>query len=98
MDKRLQAQYGLKWNPFTQDVPVEALSLAPRVEDFCWRITNSLAREGGFALVAGQSGSGKSSVLRLLEQRLADLRDVRVGVLTRASCRRMNFIRSGRFR
>jgi general secretion pathway protein A len=83
MDKRLQAQYGLKWNPFTQDVPVEALLLAPRIEDFCWRITNSLAREGGFALVAGQSGSGKSAVLRLLEQRLADLRDVRVGVLTR---------------
>ena len=82
MTTKLLALYGLKWNPFAPDVPTEALRLTPRVENFCWRV-ETLAREGGFALVAGEPGGGKSVALRLLVERLAALRDVKVALLSR---------------
>jgi type II secretory pathway predicted ATPase ExeA len=82
MTTKLLALYGLKWNPFAPDVPTEALRLTPRIEHFCWRV-EALAREGGFALVAGEPGAGKSVALRLLVERLAALRDVKVALLSR---------------
>src|SRR5439155_1638719 len=82
MTTKLLALYGLKWNPFAPDVPTEALRLTPRVENFCWR-GETLAREGGVALVAGEPGVGKSVDLRLLVERLAALRDVKVALLSR---------------
>jgi general secretion pathway protein A len=82
MTKKLLALYGLKWNPFAPDVPTEALRLTPAVESFCWRVEN-LAREGGFALVAGDPGIGKSVALRLLVARLGALRDLKVALLSR---------------
>ena len=81
MNQKLLALYGLKWNPFTPDVPTEALYVPPRVEDFCWRIEQAHLREGGFALVHGDPGSGKSVVMRLLAERLARLTDLSVGVI-----------------
>jgi len=81
MNQKLLALYGLKWNPFTPDVPTEALYVPPRVEDFCWRIEHAHLREGGFALVHGDPGSGKSVVMRLLAERLARLTDLSVGVI-----------------
>ena len=82
MNKKLLALYGLKWNPFAPDVPVEALHLTPRIESFCWRV-EQLAGEGGFALVSGAPGAGKSVALRILAERLAAQRDVKVGVCSR---------------
>ena len=38
MNKKLLALYGLKWNPFAPDVPVEALHVSRRIESFCWRV------------------------------------------------------------
>ena len=38
----LLALYGLKWNPFSADVPSEALWRFPRLEHFCWRIENQV--------------------------------------------------------
>ena len=35
MTKKLLALYGLKWNPFAPDVPVEALHVSRRIESFC---------------------------------------------------------------
>jgi len=64
VNKKLLALFGLKWNPFSPDVPTEALLVAPRLESFCWRVEN-LAREGGFALVTGAPGIGKSVALLL---------------------------------
>lgn len=82
MNKSLLSLYGLKWNPFSPDVPTEALLVTPKAESFCWRVEN-LAREGGFALVAGEPGAGKSVSLRLLAERLSSLREVKVGLLSR---------------
>jgi len=89
--KRLAA-YGLKWNPFTPDVPVEALRKTARTESFLTRM-ESLAYEGGFALVTGEPGTGKSVTLRILSDHLAALRDVRVGILTRPQCNMADFYR-----
>jgi general secretion pathway protein A len=49
MNQKLLALYGLKWNPFTPEVPTEALYVLPKVENFCWRIEQAHLREGGFA-------------------------------------------------
>ena len=80
MNKTLLALYGLKWNPFSPELPTEALFVAPRLEDFFWRIEQAHVREGGFALIYGDPGTGKSVVLRLVAERLERLPDVTVAV------------------
>lgn len=82
MNKKLLSLFGLKWNPFSPDVPTDALLVAPRIDSFCWRVEN-LAREGGFALVTGAPGIGKSVALRLLVERLGALREIKIGVMVR---------------
>jgi general secretion pathway protein A len=92
MNKKLLSQYGLKWNPFSPDVPAEALHTTPQVENFGWRVEN-LTREGGFALVTGDAGIGKTMALRSLVERLGGLRDVQVGILTRPQSGLADFYR-----
>jgi len=82
MSKKLLALYSLKYNPFCQEVPVSALFSSSGLDHFCWRIENQLG-EGGFALVTGAPGSGKSASLRILASRLEAMCDVTVGILTR---------------
>jgi len=84
---KLLALYGLKWNPFSPDLPTEALLVSPKIDSFCWRLENGLVREGGFALITGEPGSGKSVVLRLLAGRLARQRGLAVGVLSHPTSR-----------
>jgi type II secretory pathway predicted ATPase ExeA len=92
VNKKLLSLFGLKWNPFSPDVPVEALLVTPRIESFCWRVEN-LASEGGFALVTGEPGVGKSVALRILVERLNAKREVRVGVLSRPQAGLADFYR-----
>jgi general secretion pathway protein A len=82
VNPKLLSLHGLKWNPFSPDVPTEALLVTPRLENFGWRVEH-LAREGGFALITGEPGLGKSVALRLLAERLAAHRDLALGILTR---------------
>ncbi len=82
MNTQLLQLYGLKWNPFSPEIPTEALVVSPRLDHFGWRLEH-LAREGGFALITGDPGTGKSAALRLVTERLAALRDVVVGVIER---------------
>ena len=93
MNKSLLALYGLKWNPFSQELPTEALLLSPKVADFFWRIEQAHVREGGFALIHGDPGTGKSVVLRLLAERLERLPDVTVAVLSHPQCSLADFYR-----
>ena len=92
MSKKHLALYGLKWNPFAPDVPVEALHVTPRTQSFCWRV-EQLAGEGGFALITGVPGTGKSVTLRLLVERLGSQRDIKIGVLGRPQAGIVDFYR-----
>ena len=93
MTKKLLALYGLKWNPFSPELPAEALYVAPKLEHFCRRVEHGLVHEGGFALITGEPGVGKSVALRLLDARLSALRDVTVGVLTHPQSNLADFYR-----
>jgi len=93
MSKKLRALYGLKYNPFAPELPTEALLASAKIEHFLWRIEHSLVHEGGFALISGEPGTGKSVTLRLLAERLARLADVSVGVLTHPQSNLADFYR-----
>ena len=90
--RKLLAQWGLKWNPFSPELPGEALLATPRIDHFAWRI-EQLVQEGGFALITGDSGTGKSVALRIVAGRLSTLRDVSVGVIQRPQSRVPDFYR-----
>jgi general secretion pathway protein A len=93
MDPRtLQAQFGLKYNPFSQDIPSEALQKRPEIGHFCWRVEN-LVMDGGFALITGDPGMGKSAALRMLAERLSEIRDVVVCEFSRPQSRVGDFYR-----
>ena len=34
MSQTLLAFYGLKWNPFSADLPIAAITIPPKLEDF----------------------------------------------------------------
>ena len=91
-DQRLLSSYGLKWNPFSPEVPIEGLLVTPAIEQFQWRVGN-LARSGGFALITADPGLGKSVALRLLTDRLDQERELIVGVLTRPQSNVADFYR-----
>ncbi|MGB7930676.1 MAG: ATP-binding protein [Gammaproteobacteria bacterium] len=93
MNKKLLALYGLKWNPFSPELPIEALCATSRVENFCWRVEQGLIREGGFALITGDPGSGKSVVLWMLAERLGQLRGLSVGAIAHPSGNLADFYR-----
>ena len=92
MTHRISDLFGLTWNPFSADVPVEALWKNARLEDFCWRM-EELVRGGGFALITGPPGTGKSVALRLLAHHLQSLPDVTAGALTRPQSAMADFYR-----
>jgi general secretion pathway protein A len=90
--QKLAAFYGLKWNPFTADVPTQALWTPPEVDSFCRRVDN-LCGQGGFALVTGEPGSGKTVALRLLAEHLGQIPEVTVGILARPQSGLADFYR-----
>jgi type II secretory pathway predicted ATPase ExeA len=92
MTRQLLSVYGLKWNPFTPDIPNDALWQTPEAERFCWRVEQQI-RNGGFALVTGESGTGKSITLRLLARHLQAMPDVVAGVLSRPQSSTSDFYR-----
>ncbi len=79
-EQKLLTIFGLKYNPFLQAIPVEDLWLRPGAETFFFRV-ETLILDGGFALIGGDPGLGKSKLLHLLAGRLEQLCDVVVGVM-----------------
>lgn len=80
--KKQLSLYGLKWNPFIPDLPPEGLIETEEARRFVWKVEN-LVMDGGFAMITGEPGTGKSVILRILNERLKNLRDVKVGCFTR---------------
>ena len=90
--KKLLALWGLKWNPFSPELPSDGLLVTPRIDHFAWRV-EQLVQEGGFALITGDSGTGKSVALRIVAGRLSALRDVTLGVIERPQSKSSDFYR-----
>ena len=91
-EKQLLALYGLKWNPFLPDIPVEAVWTPPPLDSFFFRM-EALVMEGGFAMISGDPGLGKSKILQLSAHRLGRLADVVVGVMERPQSSLQDFYR-----
>ena len=68
--KKLLSLWGLKWNPFSPELPSDGLLVTPKIDHFAWRV-EQLVQEGGFALITGESGTGKSVALRIVAGRLS---------------------------
>jgi general secretion pathway protein A len=90
--KKLLSLWGLKWNPFSPELPSDGLLVTPKIEHFAWRV-EQLVHEGGFALISGESGTGKSVALRIVAGRLSQMRDVSVGVIERPQSKSSDFYR-----
>jgi len=91
-NKRLLALFGLKWNPFLPNIPVQSLWPAPGIDIYLFQIEN-LVMDGGFALMAGEPGLGKSKNLQYLAHKLERLENVVVGVMERPQSSLADFYR-----
>jgi general secretion pathway protein A len=78
----LHALYGLKYNPFLAEVPIDALIKDAATEKFCLRVEHVIM-DGGFAMVTGDPGTGKSITLRHLYAHLTEIPELAVKVITR---------------
>lgn len=81
-NKQLLAYYGLKWNPFLPNIPVESLWHSPQMDSFVFRL-ESMTMNGGFALISGEPGLGKSKTLQLIAHKFSKMDEVVVGVMER---------------
>ena len=77
-DRELNALFGLKYNPFVPGIPPEYIWQPPGIDVFATRV-ESLLKYGGFAMISGEPGIGKSKSLQSLSTRLSRLNDVVVG-------------------
>ncbi len=92
MNTKLLALYSLKFHPFHADVPTEALYATPGVDAFLRRVQLTLA-DGGFSMLTGDPGTGKTIAMRLLADRLRALPNVVVGTIEHPQSRTSDFYR-----
>ncbi len=90
--KDILAPFGLKFHPFHPDVPIDALHCPLELDVFFRRIEFTIA-DGGFAMITGDPGTGKSVALRLLAHRLSQRPDVTVGTIDHPQSRVSDFYR-----
>ena len=88
----IRSLYGLKYNPFLPDLPTEALYVIPGTESFGLRV-QSMAEHGGFALITGEPGLGKSKTLQKIAHQLEQIPDLTVGVMQRPQSKLGDFYR-----
>ena len=90
--KQIHALYGLKWNPFLPEIPTEALIKDESTKRFCWR-AEQVVMDGGFALVTGEPGTGKSVAMRQLQSHLRSIPELAVRTISRPQSRIQDFYR-----
>jgi general secretion pathway protein A len=91
-DNKLLQAYGLKYNPFLPAVPDEDLWTPPEFDRFFFRLENIIL-DGGFAMITGDPGLGKSKALQLLTSKLKRIGDIVVGVMERPQSSLADFYR-----
>jgi type II secretory pathway predicted ATPase ExeA len=89
---RYLARYSLKFPPFRPDAPIEAFLAPPPVDAFLHRVTLGIS-DGGFSLLTGDPGTGKTIALRLLAERLRMVPNVVVGTIEHPQSRTSDFYR-----
>jgi general secretion pathway protein A len=89
---KLQARYGLKYNPFLPGIPDDDLWRPEGFDMFFYRVENIIF-DGGFAMISGESGMGKSKALHLLASSLRQTGDIVVGVMERPQSSLHDFYR-----
>lgn len=92
MSNAINRSFGLKWNPFAKDVPDDGLVALPQIDYFVRRM-DRLVDEGGFAMLTGDPGLGKSAAMRLLHCTLKKRRDVTVAKIDRPQSSVSDFYR-----
>jgi type II secretory pathway predicted ATPase ExeA len=92
VNQKLLSAFGLKFHPFRPDVPIEALYATPAVDAFRRRVEFTVG-DGGFVMITGEPGAGKSVALRLLATHLRGMRDVVVGSIDHPQSRMSDFYR-----
>jgi len=88
----IRSLFGLKYNPFLPDLPPETLFTIPGTERFVLRM-QTMATQGGFALITGEPGLGKSKTLQQIAHRLEQVPDLSVGVMQRPQSKLGDFYR-----
>ena len=91
VNKKLLALYGLKWNPFTPDVPTEALHVSRASNRSAGGSSSSPARAA--SLSSRESGHRQVRRLAHPSASLAAQRDVKVGVISRPQANIADFYR-----
>lgn len=91
IDKRL-SRFGLSFHPFASAVAVEVCQITPEAMHVLTRCDH-LASSGGFGVITGETGTGKSTFLRCLQARLRERTDLVCGVLTRPQATISDFYR-----
>lgn len=92
-EKRLKTFFGLKYNPFISNIPAEHLWLPPGTEEF-FSCVEMMMNYGGFAMITGESGLGKSRILQALAVRLSEnYDDAAVGIMQRPQSKITDFYR-----
>lgn len=86
------ARYGLKFSLFCPDAPVEAFYTPPLVDAFLRRVALGIA-DGGFSMLTGDPGTGKTIALRLLADKLRAIPNVVVGTIEHPQSRTSDFYR-----
>jgi general secretion pathway protein A len=80
MSRSMLTYFGLKFHPYRPDIPLEAIHVTAAMDHFCRRVESAVV-DGGFAMVSGDPGLGKSIVCRILTHRLGLQRDVIVATI-----------------
>lgn len=92
MSDTCRAHFGLKFVPFKPGGHKDALFVPPAVDTFLRRVELSM-NEGGFTLLTGDPGTGKTVALRLLEARLANVPNLMVAAIQHPQSRAADFYR-----
>jgi general secretion pathway protein A len=91
-DRLFQSLYGVTFPPFRPDIPDHAVWKTDQVESFVGRL-DLLVKYGGFALISGETGLGKSRILQLIASRLRCMEGLTVGIMQRSQNTIMDFYR-----
>lgn len=83
---------GLKFYPFLPGIPSEAIYVSTTADAFLRRVERGI-EDGGFSMISGPPGSGKSVILRLLTERLRIKPDVCVATIEHPQSRVADFYR-----